>query len=69
MKRDVVSAAVDGISSEADSIGVPIVPVKLCSSTGELVTTYAFLDGGSNSSFCSQILKNQLNIKSTKHKL
>ena len=44
-------------------------PVKVCSSTGELVTTYAFLDGGSNSSFCSQSLKDQLNVESKKHRL
>lgn len=45
-------------------IGLAIVPVKVRAIGSEkIVQTYAFLDGGSNTSFCSENLLKQLNIK------
>jgi hypothetical protein len=46
------------------SIGLAIVPVNVRAIGGErTVQTYAFLDGGSNTSFCSEALMKQLNMK------
>ncbi|XP_078361599.1 uncharacterized protein LOC144645962 [Oculina patagonica] len=44
--------------------GLPVVPVKVRAKGGDtMVHTYAFLDGGSNTSFCSDQLMKQLGIK------
>ena len=44
--------------------GLPVVPVKVRAKGGDtMVHTYAFLDGGSNTSFCSDQLMKQLRIK------
>ena len=44
--------------------GLPVVPVKVRAKGGDtMVHTYAFLDGGSNTSFCSDQLIKQLRIK------
>ena len=49
------------------TIGLAIVPVKVRAIGSErIVQTYAFLDGGSNTSFCSENLMRQLNIKGKK---
>ena len=46
------------------AVGLAIVPVKVRALDGDtLVETYAFLDSGSNTSFCSQDLMKRLNIK------
>ena len=44
--------------------GLPVVPVKVrAKGSDTMVHTYAFLDGGSNTSFCSDQLMKQLGIK------
>ena len=44
--------------------GLPVVSVKVRAKGGDtMVHTYAFLDGGSNTSFCSDQLMKQLRIK------
>lgn len=73
----------NGTSSQADirsagskctplnGAGMPaMVPVKVHSrQTGRTVTTYAFLDDGSNAVFCSENLRSQLGITGKKTKL
>lgn len=47
--------------------GLPIVPVKVKGEgTDNVVETYAFLDGGSNTSFCTDDLLERLNVKGKK---
>ena len=48
---------------------MPIVPVKVRHKNGPLVETYAFLDSGSSSTFCSQALLDRLEISAPKSKL
>ena len=59
-------AAVNVVSTGSDGEGVamkmPIVPVKVTYRNGPPVETYAFLDSGSSSTFCSQSLLNKLEI-------
>ena len=44
--------------------GLPIVPVKVkCAGSSRTVTTYAFLDAGSNTTFCTEELLKQLGVK------
>ena len=44
--------------------GLPVVPVKVRAKGGDTnVHTYAFLNGGSNTSFCSEQLMKRLGIK------
>jgi len=44
--------------------GLPVVPVKVRAKGSDItVHTYAFLDGGSNTSFCSEQLMKQLGVK------
>ncbi|CAB3981354.1 PREDICTED: uncharacterized protein LOC107342904, partial [Paramuricea clavata] len=51
-------------SNNSTTIGLAIVPVKVRAAGSErIVQTYAFLDGGSNTSFCSENLMRQLNIE------
>ena len=54
-------------SSNGPAIGLSIVPVKVRAvGSDKTIETYAFLDTGSNTSFCSQKLMKQLNIKGKK---
>ena len=47
-------------------VGLPIVPVKVRSRRGnKTVITLAFLDNGSNTTFCTERLKNELNVSGT----
>ena len=49
------------------AIGLAIVPVKVRAfESGKVVQTYAFLDGGSNTSFCSENLMKQLDVTGRK---
>ena len=44
--------------------GLPIVPVKVkCAGSSRVVTTYAFLDAGSNTTFCTEDLLKQLGVE------
>jgi hypothetical protein len=54
------------LSTDNESIALPIVPVKVRTLNGELIVTHAFLDPGSNMTFCSQSLKEQLGIDGRK---
>ena len=52
------------------TIGLPIVPVRVkASGTDASVLTYAFLDGGSNTTFCSQQLMEKLAVNGEKTSL
>ncbi len=43
---------------------LPLVPVKVkCSGSNQVITTYAFLDSGSNTTFCTNELLDQLGVK------
>lgn len=47
--------------------GLPIVPVKVkCAGSSRVVTTYALLDAGSNTTFCTQELLKELGVKGKK---
>ena len=49
---------------------LPIVPVRLKSKNSDkFVTTYAFLDSGSNATFCSENIVHSLNIEGKKSRL
>jgi hypothetical protein len=62
-----VVGAVD--ASPASNIGLPIVPVRVTAKGGKThVVTYAFLDSGSNTTFCSDALIDQLGITGKKVK-
>ena len=56
-------------SSESSKIVLPILPVKVKASNGRSVTTYAFLDNGSDSTFCTESLVQTLGINGKKTKL
>jgi hypothetical protein len=57
-------------SKEASTTGLAVVPVKVRAKGGnKLVKTYAFLDSGSNTTFCTEQLLNELGIKGTKSTL
>ena len=44
--------------------GMPIVPVKVkCAESSRVVNTYVLLDAGSNTTFCTEELLNQLGVK------
>ena len=46
------------------TVGLPVVPVKVTGIGREkLLITYAFLDNGSNSTFCTEDLLNELGMK------
>lgn len=46
---------------------LPIVPVKVkAQGSNNIVETYAFLDGGSNTTFCTEKLKRQLDVQGKK---
>jgi hypothetical protein len=48
-------------------IGLAVVPVKVRGKGGnKMVKTYAFLDNGSNTTFCTERLINRLGIEGTK---
>ncbi len=43
---------------------LPLVPVKVkCSGSNQVITTYAFLDSGSNTTFCTNEPLDQLGVK------
>ena len=49
---------------------LPVVPVKVrCLGTQECLETYALLDSGSNSTFCSESLVHRLGLKSKQVKI
>lgn len=49
---------------------LPVVPVKVrCKDTQECLETYALLDSGSNSTFCTESLVQRLGVKSTDVKI
>ena len=53
----------------ASTVGLPIVPVKVKARSSDTpVLTYAFLDGGSNTSFCIHQLMEMLSIDGEKKK-
>ncbi|XP_013392383.1 uncharacterized protein LOC106160350 [Lingula anatina] len=55
------------VDTENVAIGLPIVPVKVKNPNGNnVVQTYALLDSGSNSTFCTEGLKKKLGIKGKK---
>ena len=59
-RRDVIGAGVP-------STGLAIVPVKVkCKDSTETILTYAFLDTGSNTSFCTNELLERLGITGKK---
>ena len=51
-----------GKTKSNSNIGLPILPVKI-KANDKCVVTYAFLDCGSNSTFCSVELLKQLDVK------
>lgn len=54
----------------ASVTGLPIVPVKVRAKESDtLIETYALLDGGSNTSFCSNQLMKQLGVEATRTSL
>ena len=49
--------------NQASATGLAILPVKVkAKGSDQMVQTYAFLDNGSNASFCSEELANQLHL-------
>ena len=49
--------------TRASATGLAILPVKVkAKGSDQMIQTYAFLDNGSNTSFCSEKLANQLNL-------
>ena len=49
--------------NQASATSLTILPVKVkAKGTDQMIQTYAFLDNGSNTSFCSEELANQLNL-------
>jgi hypothetical protein len=50
-------------------IGLPILPVKVKAKNGNSVITYAFLDNGSDSTFCTKSLVHRLGLVGRKTKL
>ena len=58
-------------STSSNSVtGLAILPVRVkAKGHGKIVETYAFLDSGSNTSFCTESLLEKLNFKGTKTKL
>ena len=64
----IVGRAECSTSSSTECIGLPIVPVKVKDKNGELIVIHAFLDNGSNMSFCSRDLQDQLGIEGQRSK-
>ena len=57
----------DVIGARTTTIGLRLVPVKVqCSKSSRVVTTYAFLDAGSNTTFCTDELLEQLGVQGEK---
>ena len=49
--------------NQASATSLAILPVKVkAKGSDQMIQTYAFLDNGSNASFCSEKLANQLNL-------
>ena len=62
---DKLQCAFSGVG--ASVTGLPILPVKVRPKRSDTtVHTYAFLDGGSNTSFCSEQLMKRLGVKGIK---
>ena len=59
-------ACVGAAIGKSQSVGLQIVPVKVKTSDGTWIKTNAFLDNGSNMSFCSQALINKIGIQGRK---
>ncbi len=58
------NAQIDVIGAGVSNISLPLVPVKVkCAQTSKVVKTYAFLDSGSNTTFCTTELLNQLVVQ------
>ena len=53
----------------SSKVALPILPVKVKAKNGPAVMTYAFLDNGSDSTFCTSSLVQSLGIKGRKTKL
>ena len=66
--EEVKEGRVGAIVDNNECIGLPIVPVKVQGQTGELFSTYAFLDQGSNTTVSTDKLKRQLGVKGRKSK-
>jgi hypothetical protein len=57
-------AKIDVIGAGVSTTGLPLVPVKVrCPGTSRVITTYAFLDAGSNTTFCTNELLNQVGVQ------
>ena len=56
------SAYVGANANSATGVMLPIIPVKVRASCGEFVKTYAFLDPGSTTSFCTHNLVKELKL-------
>ena len=47
-------------------VALPVIPVVVKSTSRKVITTYAFLDGGSNATFCSKALMDKLDLQGKK---
>ena len=66
--EEVKEVRVGAIVDDNVCIGLPIVPVKVQGQNGEIFSIYAFLDQGSNTTLCTDKLKQQLGVKGRKSK-
>jgi hypothetical protein len=63
-------ASTTSCSKNTSMTGLAVVPVKVRAKGGnKMVETYAFLDNGSNTTFCTERLINQLGLEGTKSTL
>ena len=58
------NAQIDATGAGRPVIGLPLVPVRVkCAQSSKVVTTYAFLDFGSNTTFCTAELLRSLDVQ------
>ena len=58
------NAQIDATGAGRPVIGLPLVPVRVkCAQSSKVVTTYAFLDSGSNTTFCTAELLRSLDVQ------
>ena len=58
------NAEIDATWAGRHVIGLPLVPVRMkCAQSSKVVTTYAFLDSGSNTTFCTPELMQSLDVQ------
>ena len=62
--KNATNAQIDVTGAGVSTVGLPLVPVKVkCAQSLEVVSTYAFLDSGSNTTFCTTELLQCLGVQ------